>query len=350
MPLGKKFDYAVMMRCTINKNGKIVESIADIHLFVEAANLGSLSAAGRKLQLSPAAASARLLRLEASLNVRLFDRTTRRLRLTEEGRVYLMHCEVAVQALEDARAALHAGRNVVRGRIRISATSDLGRHLLREWLDEFNALYPEAILSVVLTDSMLDLVHDDIDLAIRFGVARDSSYVARPLAPSRRVLCAAPAYLARSGTPAHPAELERYDFVVLGTDASRAREWTLRRGAATATVHPPPARTRETNDGALARKWVLDGHGFAMKSIWDVSADIRAGRLAIVLPEWRAPAAPVYALYQRTRYMAPRVRVLVEFLAARFAQMSPDVAALADEWASPIALPQALAPDVLSPA
>ena len=188
------------MRCTFNKNGKIVESLADIRLFVEAANLGGLSVAGRKLNLSPAAASARLLRLEAGLNVRLFDRTTRRLRLTEEGRVYLVHCQLAVQALDDAHAALHAGRNVVRGRIRISATSDLGRHALRGWLDEFNVLYPEAVLSLALTDAMVDLVHDDIDVAIRFGVPQDSSSIARPLAPNRRVLCAAPSYLALRGT------------------------------------------------------------------------------------------------------------------------------------------------------
>jgi DNA-binding transcriptional LysR family regulator len=295
-----------------------VESLADIRLFVEAANLGGLSAAGRKLGLSPAAASARLVRLEASLNTRLFERTTRQLRLTEEGRTYLEHCQQALQALDDAHAALQAGRSVVRGKVRISATSDFGRHVLKGWLDAFSADYPEVVFSLVLSDSLSDLLRDDIDLAIRFGVPPDSSFIAKPLAPNRRVLCASPEYLVSHGAPQHPRELERFDFIVLGTGASSAHEWLFRRKDEVVTFTVPLANARETNDGALAREWAVDGHGMVMKSIWDVGADLKAGRLTVVLPEWRAPHAPVHALYPRSHYMAPRVRVLLDFLAARF--------------------------------
>lgn len=302
-----------------------MESLADIRLFVEAANLGGLSAAGRKLGLSPAAASARLVRLEASLNTRLFERTTRQLRLTEEGRTYLVHCQQAVQALEDAHAALHAGRSVVRGKVRISATSDFGRHVLKTWLDEFNALYPEVVFSVVLSDSVLNLLHDDIDLAIRFGVPPDSSLVARPLAPNRRVLCASPAYAASRGVPEHPRDLERFDCIVLGTGVSSSNEWSFVRGDATETFTVPLSKARETNDGALAREWAVAGHGIAMKSIWDIGADLQAGRLVILLPEWKTPHVPVHALYQRSRYMAPRVRVLLDFLVERFSNAIRDL-------------------------
>jgi DNA-binding transcriptional LysR family regulator len=302
-----------------------VESLADIRLFVEAANLGGLSAAGRKLGLSPAAASARLVRLEASLNTRLFERTTRQLRLTEEGRTYLAHCQQAVQALEDAHAALQAGKSVVRGKVRLSATSDFGRHVLMTWLDEFNVLYPEVVFSVVLSDSVLNLLHDDIDLAIRFGVPPDSSLVARPLAPNRRVLCASPAYMASHGVPEHPQDLERFDCIVLGTGASSANEWRFIRGDATETFTVPLSKARETNDGALAREWAVAGHGIAMKSIWDIGADLQAGRLVILLPEWKTPQVPLHALYQRSRYMAPRVRVLLDFLVERFANAMRDL-------------------------
>jgi len=178
-----------------------MDYLGDIRLFVEAANLGGLSAAGRKLGLSPAAASARLVKLESVLHTRLFERTTRHLRLTDEGRTYLSYCQQALQALDDGNAFLQAGKSVVGGKMRISATSDFGRNVLKSWLDQFNTQYPEVRFALVLSDSLSNLLQDDIDLAIRFGVPPDSSFVARPLAPNRRVLCASPRYLAKHGAP-----------------------------------------------------------------------------------------------------------------------------------------------------
>lgn len=303
-----------------------MESLADIRLFVEAAQTGSLSGAGRKLGLSPAAASARLVRLEASLNTRLFERTTRRLRLTQEGAIYLTHCQQAVQALEDGHTALLEGQAKVQGKVRIAATSDFGRHVLKPWLDAFNRLHPDVVLSVALSDSVANLLNDDIDLAIRFGVPPDSSLVARHLAPNRRVLCASPAYLAIHGEPSHPDDLARLNCIVLGTGLSSANEWRFRRGAESVTYTVPLATARETNDGAIAREWAVDGYGVAMKSIWDIGADLQAGRLAIVLPDWDTPQAPVHALYPHTRYMAPRVRVLLDYLTERFTAAANDLA------------------------
>ena len=307
-----------------------METLGDIRLFVEAANQGGLSAAGRKLGLSPAAASARLVKLEASLNARLFERTTRQLRLTEEGRMYLAHCQQAIQALDDARAALQAGRSVVRGKVRVSATSDFGRHVLKGWLDEFNVLYPEVTLALALSDSLSNLVEDDIDLVIRFGVPPDSSLVARRLAPNRRVLCASPAYLSIHGIPDHPGDLDRFDYIVLSSASGSANEWRFSRGSEVETFTVPLERARETNDGALAREWAIDGHGIVMKSVWDVGADLRAGRLHILMPDWRSPDVPVHALYQRSRYMAPRVRALLDFLIERFVTVSGELEAYLD--------------------
>jgi DNA-binding transcriptional LysR family regulator len=307
-----------------------VETLGDIRLFVETANLGGLSAAGRKLGLSPAAASARLVKLEASLNARLFERTTRQLRLTEEGRMYLAHCQQAIQALDDARAALQAGRSVVRGKVRVSATSDFGRHVLKGWLDEFNVLYPEVTFALALSDSLSNLVQDDIDLVIRFGVPPDSSLVARRLAPNRRVLCASPAYLKLHGIPDHPGDLDRFDYIVLSSASGAANEWRFSRGSEVETFTVPLERARETNDGALAREWAVDGHGIVMKSVWDIGADLRAGRLHILMPEWRSPDVPVHALYQRSRYLAPRVRALLDFLIERFDTVSGDLEAYLD--------------------
>jgi DNA-binding transcriptional LysR family regulator len=294
------------------------DNLGDIRLFVEAAALGSLSAAGRKIGLSPAAASARLVKLEGELNTRLFERTTRHLRLTAEGALYLSHCQQALAALDDAQAALQAGRSVVSGKLRIAATSDFGRHVLRGWLEEFNERYPQITLALVLGDSMANLLQDDLDLAIRFGVPPSSSMVARPLAPNRRVLCAAPSYLAKRGMPRRPADLHRFECIVLLGASGLANEWRFEREGEVQTYTVPAATSRETNDGALARQWALEGQGIVMKSVWDVAEDLRAGRLKLLMPKWRMADAPVHALYQRTRYMAPRVRAVLDFLVERF--------------------------------
>lgn len=302
-----------------------MDNLEAIRLFVEAAQLGGLSAAGRKLGLSPAAASARLLKLEASLATRLFERTTRQLRLTDEGRIYLQHCRQALQSLDDARAALSAEKQEIRGKIRVSATSDFGRHVLNPWLDEFTARYPEVVPSLLLSDSLSHLIADDVDLVIRFGVPPDSSLIARPLAANRRVLCAAPGYLQRKGMPTHPHQLGDFDHIVAG-QSGWSSEWRLHRGEETMLFKVPLEAARETNDGALARQWAIDGHGIVLKSIWDVSEDLAQGRLNLVLPEWQSVEAPVHALYPRSRYLPPRVRALLEFLGERFEQTAREMA------------------------
>ena len=296
------------------------DRLGDMQLFVEAAAAGSLSAAGRKLGLSPAAASARLLKLEAALHARLFERTTRQLRLTDEGRLYLQHCRIALQAIEDAEAALQAGQNQVRGKLRISATSDFGRNLLYSWLDEFSALHPEVSYALSLSDSVSNLLQEDIDLAIRFGLPLDSSLVARRLAPNRRVLCASPHYVARHGEPKTPADLASHRFVVLVTAAGPLNEFHFAQNDERVSYTVPTEQVWETNDGALARAWALAGHGIAHKSIWDIAADVRAGALTILLPDWSTNEAGVHALFHGNRYMAPRVRALLDFLVGRFEQ------------------------------
>ncbi|MFD1555175.1 substrate binding domain-containing protein [Paraburkholderia silviterrae] len=215
-----------------------------------------------------------------------------------------------------------------RGKLRISATSDFGRNLLMKWLDEFRALYPEVRFALTLTDTISNLVLEDIDLSIRFGTPADSSLVARPLAPNRRVLCASPAYLARKGVPGEPGDLARFDCIVISSVAGPVNEWRFTRDGHTQTYTVPMEDALETTDGAVARQWALCGYGLAVKSIWDVADDLRAGRLKIVMPDWRYPDAPLHALYHRNRFLAPRVRALLEFLTERFAQTAGELNAL----------------------
>ncbi|AME23922.1 MULTISPECIES: LysR family transcriptional regulator [Burkholderiaceae] len=302
-----------------------MDRLGDMRLFVEAAALGSLSAAGRKLGLSPAAASARLLKLEKSLTARLFERTTRQLRLTDEGQLYLRHCRIALQAIEDGEAALHAGQNLVRGKVRISATSDFGRNLLCHWLDEFSRIHPDVSFALTLADSVSNLLREDIDLAIRFGLPPDASLVARRLAPNRRVLCASPEYLAKHGEPKTPADLAGHSFSVLVTSTGTLNEINFVRGDERYSHIIPLADAWETNDGALSRAWALAGQGIAHKSIWDIAADVRSGALKMLLADWCSHEAAVHALFHANRYMAPRVRVLLDFLIERFARATEEL-------------------------
>jgi DNA-binding transcriptional LysR family regulator len=302
-----------------------MDRLGDMRLFVEAASFGSLSAGGRKLGLSPAASSARLKKLEKALKTRLFERTTRQLRLTDEGRIYLEHCRVALQAIDDGEAALQAGQSVVRGKVRVSATSDFGRNLLSAWLEAFAQVHPEVGFALTLSDSVSNLLQEDIDLAIRFGLPSESVLVARRLAPNRRVLCASPAYLAQFGEPKTPADLSGHRFIVLVTSNGPINEFRLVRGDEHASHAVAMEQAWETNDGALSRAWALAGRGIVHKSIWDVAADVRAGTLKVLLPDWSAGEAAVHALFHANRYMAPRVRALLDFLIERFAVTTDEV-------------------------
>jgi len=300
-----------------------METLADIRLFVEAATVGGLAAAGRRLELSPATASTRLAKLEATLQVRLFDRTTRRLRLTEEGSLYLAHCREMLSSLEAAHAALQAGRGSVRGDLRVSATVDFGQNVLRQWLDEFNRKHPDVRQRLLLSDTLASVSRDDVDVAIRFGAPPDGALVARRLAENQRVLCAAPRYLASQGEPAHPRELALHRCISQTASAHAAGSWTLRSGRETFTSELVRANARHTDSGAVARLWALDGHGIVLKAEWDVRDDLRRGRLRRVLPAWRGPDATIHALYRSNRYALPRVRAFLDFLVQRFAAAAP---------------------------
>lgn len=299
-----------------------MDRLSDIRLFVDAAQLGSFTSAGRKHGLSPAAASACIQRLEAQLGVKLFERTTRQLRLTEEGQLLLDYGQQALEALAEVTQILQAGQGEVKGMIRLSAPSDLGRNRLVDELEAFRQVYPEISYSLSLSDSMANLVNDDIDVAIRYGMPPDSSLVARKLADSWRVVCVAPTLADRVGRPAEPDDLARLPVVVLNNAGGRVDGWRYRHGAEGGGGGEPRTvrvgKGPTTNDGDVARKWALQGVGYAYKSVLDVVDDVREGRLELVLPTLFVEPAPLNAVYHRNRFQPPRVRLLVEFLQARF--------------------------------
>lgn len=289
-----------------------MDRLNDLRLFVDAAALGSFSAAGRKQGLSPAAASACIQRLEAALGVKLFERSTRRLRLTEEGQAYRHYGQQALDALAEAEQVLQAGQAQVQGTLRISAPSDLGRNVLLQHIGTFQAQHPQVRVVLSLDDTPVHLIGDEIDLAIRYGQPADSRMVARQLAPSRRVVCAAPELLARVGVPQTPEDLATLPTLVLLTAGRPLQEWAYRSGGARRTVRV--AGQHESNDGDVLRRWALQGLGFVYKSLLDVAEDVAAGRLVTVLDSYFTEPAPLHLLYHPHGFQPPRLRQMVAHL------------------------------------
>lgn len=287
---------------------------SDMQLLVDAADLGSLSSAGRRAGLSPAAASACVQRVETMLGARLFERTTRQLRLTDEGRIYIASCRVAIDTMKEAERAVRSGTDAVSGTLRVSAPSDLGRNLLVHILDRFMVLHPDVRVVLTLSDSLSRFVPDDVDVAVRVGPLQDSDLVARHLADSWRVVCASPACIDTHGMPTQPEDLAELPTLVLTTQAGPRNEWQL--GDDVVRVR----RYHECTDSEVIRTWAVLGRGFAYRQLWAVTADVDAGRLQLVhAPAWSAPS-PIHAMYHPNAFQPPRVRRFVDFLQAEFSE------------------------------
>ncbi|MBS7457157.1 LysR family transcriptional regulator [Coralloluteibacterium stylophorae] len=298
-----------------------MDRIGDIALFLRVLDAGSISAAARRLDLSPAVASQRLKRLERDLGVRLLHRTTRRLHPTPEGQALAARGRVLVQELEALGEDLREGAAHVTGTLRVTLSASFGQLYVAPLLPEFQRLHPKLRISAHLSDDLVDLVRDGFDLAIRIGALEDSGLVARRLAANRRVLCAAPAYLRERGVPHTPDDLAGHDGVLLMGRDGRQDVWTLV-GPDGATARVRMASRFESNLGEVMREAALAGQGIALHSLWHVADDLRSGRLVVVLPDWRPPTTQISAVTP-SRLQPPRVRRFVDFLADRFGTQPP---------------------------
>lgn len=287
----------------------MIDSLPALVAFARVVSAGSMSAAARELDLPLSVVSKRLAQLEASVGVRLLQRTTRRQTLTEEGELFHAQVVRILDEVAQAESLLSERRQEISGLLRITAPGQLGRRRVAPIIAEFQRLHPQLAVQLELTDAVVDLVESGYDMAIRFGSLADSSLIARPLAPNFRVLCASPDYLARHGVPSEPADLTRHRCIVIGEQ--RRTEWRFEGDDGT-TVRVHAATI--TNDGEAAHRFALEGAGIAVKSIWDVGDDILEGRLSRVLPQHKLSAAPLHGIYPHSRHLAPRVRAFADYL------------------------------------
>ncbi|WP_077034704.1 LysR family transcriptional regulator [Pelomonas sp. KK5] len=297
-------------------------SLQDLDIFVRTADAGSLSAAARALDLTPAAASAALKRLETELGVQLFVRSTRSLRLTQPGEQFLEQCRPALATLQQASMGLVDGTSAFSGVLKISAPSDFGRNVLLPLLQIFQARHPGVELRLLLADRQANVYSEPVDVAFRFGKPVDSELVALPLDPhNRRVLCAAPSYLERHGRPKHPRDLLEHQCLcfMLGDEVHDRWRFT-RTGEAELVVKVKGANV--ANDGDVVRRWAVLGQGIAYKSRTDVAEDLAQGRLVVLCEDWTTEASPLFLVVPDRRHVTPLVRGLREFMVERLVNAS----------------------------
>ena len=297
----------------------------DLGIFVRTADRGSLSAAARELEVSPAVASAAVKRLEGELGLRLFARTTRSLRLTEEGEHYLIHAREALRLLKEGHDALIEGKESFGGTLKISMPSDFGRNTLVGWLDGFQLLHPHISYQLSVSDRLADMYRQPVDIAIRYGAQDDSSLIAMPIAPdNRRVLVASPAYLSRGAPLRELADLHQHNCLRFVMDDVIYDRWTFRRAPPLAPLSVRVGGDRVADDADVVRRWAVAGLGIAYKSRIDVNEDIRAGRLQALLPELAWEPVPLYLLCLHRAQVTPTVIRLRDFLRAQCAAMPRD--------------------------
>lgn len=289
----------------------------EMEVFVTVAEQGSFSEAARRLRLTPSAVSKLVTRIEDRLQTRLFFRSTRALRLSPEGEAYLVRARLILAEIEDAERTIADGASArPRGKLRVTASVGFGVTYIVPMVPEFLRRYPEIALDLLLTDTVIDLLEERTDIAIRSGALRDSSLKARKILENDRVIVASPAYLAAAGMPRVPQDLAEHNCLTLSM-LRNFDHWPFRLPTGEA-VEQPVAGSFQTNNGPTLRQMCLAGVGLGRVGRFNVQADLAAGRLVSVLEDFYAgDNETIHALYAPHQHLAARVRAFIDFLVER---------------------------------
>lgn len=285
--------------------------------FIRVIEKRGVASAGRDFGMSASTASDTLLALESHYGAKLLNRTTRSISLTEEGKLLLETARHLVAEANEIEAQIKYGVERLSGTIKISASQDFGSRTLASLIDTFMDTHPDVNVELILEDGFVDLVGQGIDIAIRLGSLKDSTLMVRKLGDNRRVICAAPDYLQQYGTPKHPDDLENHNCLIMKLGSVIDREWTLKvKGRQKSyTV----SGDRISNNGSQVYRWCRDGRGLALKSIYDVRADLEEGHLVEVLPDFAVKVeSALQAVYPGGGKPPRRIRALIDFLVDSF--------------------------------
>lgn len=285
--------------------------LEDLTLFVRAAALGSFSEAAREAGLPPAQVSAAIKRLETQLNIRLFARSTRSLRLTPEGETWLPFATQMLETLAAGLQKIQAREDEVRGTLQIAVPSDLGRNLLLPVFQDFLHRHPALRLRILFSDNLTDVFKDPVDVAFRYGHSHDASFISLPVvAENRRVLVASPQWIARHGEPKTPEQVQQQNVLTYSLRGRIYDRWTLIRGEERREIQVTSHFM--SDDAEVIRRLAIAGEGIANKSWLDVSEDIAQGRLKVILPEYHGDNAPLNMICPHRKQLSVAVRLLYD--------------------------------------
>ena len=308
-----------------------------VRMFVRVYELGGMSAAARDQRTSPAVASGRISELEKHLGVRLFNRTTRKLQPTENGRLFYEGALGILQAIQDAEAAVADATQNPRGVLFVGAPLGVGRRFLGPYVPTFKAAYPQIDLRLRLSDRIIDVTAEGLDAVLHLGMPDDSGLKMRAVADCPRVLCAAPAYIAARGNPEDGAALirDRHDCLNLRYPGAKEFQWTLQtpQGLQKFEIVGP----YESDDGEVLTDWALSGHGIVLKPIFEVATHLRSGALVPVAQATPPLPVSLSLLTPHRRLRDPKVRLFADFIVSRIrADMARQVEGLDLPQAAPV--------------
>ncbi len=289
-----------------------MDRLTQIEAFVAAVEEGSLARAALKSDVTAAMIGRRIDALERRLRVKLLHRSTRRLALTEQGNAYLDDCKRLLADLERTETLLGEGRHKARGHLIVAAPAAFGRKHVAAHAPLFLARHPDVRLSFNLTDQVVDLVRLGFDMGIRIGGVIDPNFVAVKLAANRRVVCGAPAYFARHGTPRRLDDLKQHNCLAFNLQGGQQRGWYFRRGEREVTVRVQG--NLACNDGELLHRWACEGLGLSWRSTWEIEGQLARGELVTVLDEFALPAYDIMAVYPQQRHVPAKVRFFIDHL------------------------------------
>jgi DNA-binding transcriptional LysR family regulator len=292
----------------------LADAVGDAELFRAVVEAGGVSAGAHALGSSPPAVSRRLAALEMRLGVRLAQRSARRFRLTEEGALYYERARTLLADLRDVEAEVSARGSTARGLLRIGAPMELGRRKIAPLLAEFAAWHPRLQAHLVLSDAGLEVEQDAIDVALRIDRPDDPAAITRKIASTRRVLCAAPSYLAARGTPQRPVDLAGHECLRLARRHRLYDQWRFHTDSGVENVKVGGCLSSSSGD--VLHGWALEGRGLSLEALWDVAEDLKAGRLVECLADYRADGIELFAAFAPGQPTPPRIRLLVDFMAA----------------------------------
>jgi len=293
-----------------------MDRFKELTTFVDVAQRGSLSAAAREEGITPAMVGRRIDQLEERLGVKLFKRSTRRVSLTSEGAAFYEDCHRVLEELRSAEDALTLGARSASGRLVVTAPTAFGRKHIAPHLPAFVAEHPHLAIALHLSERLVDMKNERFDVAIRIADLRGADLVAARLARNHRVVCGSPGYFKRAGRPKALAELARHNCLVTSTEDGASDAWHFQDKGKSVSVKV--GGTLQCNDGEVLTRWAIAGEGLAWRSAWEVSEEVKRGRLATVLDDFQLPGNDIHAVYPERRLLPAKVRFFIEFLRRRF--------------------------------